>query len=473
MPISEPVSIICNFASWYKELWKVEDRETFTSEWQFPKSLKWNKISSSKKRSLCKNFTDMEIWSAVNSLGRGKAPEPDGFNVKFYIKYWDIFKDSILLAIQEFTTTAHLPDSWGDTNLNFIPKKEGPAKIIDYMPIALCNALYKILPKAIVNRLQLCMKQLVSQEQCAFIRGKKIHDNILITNEIVNIVKQGNIKYFRYKDMKLSHLAVADDLLIIIKGNPNNYSNVLKAINLYCSLTDQRVSKAIFEIFFPMHCLASVKDEVRKILEFKEGTYPMKYLGALIGAKKPDTSSQETILHKAINKSDGWASKSISQAGRMTLLNYVMNFLPIHIVSSSWVNSKTINRFQSLAKNYLWNSKANKKSLHLMGWDKIMLKKGIGGLGIKDLGILKLSIHAKKILPFLNKDKSLWARILNKRYEDYHPWFYRNVNKFSWHFKCLYEAILVLRDGLRMRVGNGAKINLWRDPWLSSTPIGK
>ncbi|WOL17010.1 hypothetical protein Cni_G25798 [Canna indica] len=56
--------------------------------------------------------------------------------------------------------------------------------------------------------------------------------------------ENGYIKCFNYKGMKLSHLAFADDILIVIKGNLKNCSNVMKAISLYCSLTDQRINNA-------------------------------------------------------------------------------------------------------------------------------------------------------------------------------------------------------------------------------------
>ncbi|WOK93286.1 hypothetical protein Cni_G01981 [Canna indica] len=112
-------------------------------EWRIAESLKWKRLQNRNKIHLCNDFSMEEILVAANSLGKGKAPGPDGFNIEFFIRYWDITKDSILMAIKEFTSIATLPMSWGETKLVFIPKDERPTSVTDYRPIALCNVIYK------------------------------------------------------------------------------------------------------------------------------------------------------------------------------------------------------------------------------------------------------------------------------------------------------------------------------------------
>ncbi|WOK92020.1 hypothetical protein Cni_G00711 [Canna indica] len=126
----------------------------------------------------------------------------------------------------------------------------------------------------------------------------------------------------------------------------------------------------------------------------------------------------------------------------------------MHVISSSWVNENVITKFQSVAGNYMWNSSSKKKEFHLIGWNKVLIRKSQGGLGIRDLGIMKFSIHDKKILSFLNKEKQLWSRVLISKYKDYHPW-------------------LADCKSLRRRIGDGADTNIWSDPWFSSIPICK
>ncbi|WOK97051.1 hypothetical protein Cni_G05759 [Canna indica] len=197
----------------------------------------------------------------------------------------------------------------------------------------------------------------------------------------------------------------------------------------------------------------------------------MKYLGASISPKKLSKSHQEAMVHKAMARIDGWAGKEISRAGKMVLLNSVMRSLPMHTLSSSWINEGVIDKFQGLARSYLWSFKGKKKRFHLIGWNKVLLRKNSGGLGVKDLGIMRHSIHAKRILPFLNKERNIWSKMLLNKYDGYHPWYPKSNKSFSRSFKCIHNAIQMLKEGLRVRIGNGTRVDMWKDPWLSNLPI--
>ncbi|WOL07126.1 hypothetical protein Cni_G15863 [Canna indica] len=157
--------------------------------------LKWKRLNNQKRAILCNEFTHKEIWEAVNSLGRGKAPGPDGYNVEFFIKYWAIVKDSFISGLTEFANSAVLPASWGETDLIFIPKKDGASKVTDHRLIALCNVTYKIVSKVLVNKLKAHISFLISEEQSAFVSGRKMHDSILMVSELVDVISKSKRKW--------------------------------------------------------------------------------------------------------------------------------------------------------------------------------------------------------------------------------------------------------------------------------------
>ncbi|XP_071742048.1 uncharacterized protein [Rutidosis leptorrhynchoides] len=71
------------------------------------------------------------------------------------------------------------------TIIALLPKVQSPCKVTDYRPISCCNVLYKCISKIITNRLKNALDDIVSINQSAFIPGRRISDNILLTQELM------------------------------------------------------------------------------------------------------------------------------------------------------------------------------------------------------------------------------------------------------------------------------------------------
>ncbi|GJR33442.1 protein LAZ1 [Tanacetum coccineum] len=66
------------------------------------------------------------------------------------------------------------------TFLALIPKVPTPLKVTDFRPISCCNVIYKCISKILTNRIINGVKEVVSDNQSAFVPGRRISDNILI-----------------------------------------------------------------------------------------------------------------------------------------------------------------------------------------------------------------------------------------------------------------------------------------------------
>lgn len=128
------------------------------------------------------------------------APGPDGFNVAFYRAAWPWISRDVHNLIISFYITGNLPTPLNATKIVLIPKKTHANLVTDFRPISLTNVAYKIIAKSLANRLKEELLDYIHHSQHAFIQGRRITDNIIITQEIVHSL---NLKSFNRHDFML------------------------------------------------------------------------------------------------------------------------------------------------------------------------------------------------------------------------------------------------------------------------------
>jgi hypothetical protein len=89
-------------------------------------------------------------------------------------------------AIKDFFTSGKLLQEINHTRIPLVPKVSTPTYITDYRPIACCNVLYKCITKIISDRVKGGLAHIVSINQSAFIPGRRISDNIMLTQELMH-----------------------------------------------------------------------------------------------------------------------------------------------------------------------------------------------------------------------------------------------------------------------------------------------
>jgi hypothetical protein len=95
-----------------------------------------------------------------------------------------------------------MPEEVNDTAIVLIPKKNDPEDIKDFRPISLCNVIFKVVSKCLVNRLRPILDGIISPTQSAFIPGRLITDNVLIAFECIHSIQTGSVakkKFCAYK----------------------------------------------------------------------------------------------------------------------------------------------------------------------------------------------------------------------------------------------------------------------------------
>nr|GEW33814.1 hypothetical protein [Tanacetum cinerariifolium] len=144
------------------------------------------KVSAISNNIMTRQVTKDEIKKAMFDIGDDKSPGPDGYTSLFFEKGWDIVRDDVCNAILDFFSNGKLLHELNPTFFALIPKVTTPSRVNDYRPISCCNVIYKCISKIITNRIIEGFKEVVSDNQSAFVPGRRISDNILITQELMH-----------------------------------------------------------------------------------------------------------------------------------------------------------------------------------------------------------------------------------------------------------------------------------------------
>ncbi|KAA3482763.1 reverse transcriptase [Gossypium australe] len=134
-------------------------------------------------------YTKEEIKVATFGMGPTKALGEDGFPAIFYQKCWHIVEDEVNRFCLQTLNEGKDFKQVNSTHIVLIPKIANPMNMKQFRPISLCNVIYKIMAKAIANRLRGVIEKCIDTAQSAFVPGRLISDNILLAYEILHTLK--------------------------------------------------------------------------------------------------------------------------------------------------------------------------------------------------------------------------------------------------------------------------------------------
>nr|KAJ0213104.1 hypothetical protein LSAT_V11C400156970 [Lactuca sativa] len=150
-----------------------------------PDSLFSKKLDLVDAVEMVKIVTNEEIKAALFDIDDDKAPGPDGFSARFFKAMWSIIGEDFCMAVKEFFANGKILKEVNATVIALVPKVDSPGKVSDFRPISCCFVIYKCISKIIVGRLRSHLGSIVADNQSAFIPGRSITDNILLSQDLV------------------------------------------------------------------------------------------------------------------------------------------------------------------------------------------------------------------------------------------------------------------------------------------------
>ncbi|KAK2637574.1 hypothetical protein Ddye_032366 [Dipteronia dyeriana] len=130
-----------------------------------------------------------EIRRAVFDIFPVKALGPDSILALFFKKFWNMVGLEVTKAYLGVLNEGRRLDVVKKTLIILILKTKKPERITNYCPVRFCNVLYKIVAKALANRLLGVLGEVISNTQSAFILGRLISYNAIIGFECMHALR--------------------------------------------------------------------------------------------------------------------------------------------------------------------------------------------------------------------------------------------------------------------------------------------
>ncbi|GKC83208.1 putative RNA-directed DNA polymerase [Tanacetum coccineum] len=353
-------------------------------------------------------------------MGNDKAPGPDGFTAVFFKKSWDIVGGKITNVVRDFFTNGNILKELNHIIISLIPKVSTPAKINDYHPISCCNVLFKCISKIITNRIKEDLGDLVSINQSAFVPGRRISDNILLTQELMrnyhrnrgpprrafkvdiqkayDTVDWGFLRSilvgFGFHPTMVDWIMVCvsttsysvcingdlygwfngkhrlrqDDLFLFTRGLPNSVRVIIDALEEFKNVSGLVPSIPKSTTFF-CNVSNALKAIILSSMPFAKGTLPVKYLGV------PLISSSYCIV----------------------IVRSVLSSMHIYWVLVYILPVRIIHDLEQLMRGFLWCQGEMKKGKAKVALEAVCLPHREGGLGICRLEDFNVALMATYI----------------------------------------------------------------------------
>ena len=136
--------------------------------------------------------TEEELGKAVKAMENNKSPGCDGLTSNFYKHFWPILGAELTRVYNHAFENGLLTVSQRRGIITLLFKKGDRTLLKNWRPVTLLNTDYKILTKALANRLQQVLPLIVNSDQTASIKGRTINDNTRLLADVISYVNEKN-----------------------------------------------------------------------------------------------------------------------------------------------------------------------------------------------------------------------------------------------------------------------------------------
>eukprot|EP00253_Pinus_taeda_P008568 PITA_08568 len=178
-----------------------------------------------------------------------------------------------------------------------------------------------------------------------------------------------------------THQQFVDDTML--HGTPTMkeataYKDIL---HLFSKASGMEINFAKSTIFF-FNTHQAVQSHLSRLLGFRIGSLPSRYLGAPLTLKPWQKNHWEKILANMERRCKHWTNRALNFAGRLVLTKAILQAIPQYMLLILPAPKGVLDQIRSIQRSFLWSGNSEKKKWSLVAWKKLCRPKNKGGLNL-------------------------------------------------------------------------------------------
>lgn len=277
---------------------------------------------------------------------------------------------------------------------------------------------------------------------------------------------------FSSNDVRVNSLQYADDTLALVDGPIQMVEN-LKSLLLWFEASSGLHVNCEKTQAFQINAYEDW-EQVLEIWKCTPGLLPDFYLGLPLASGFKKRESWSGLVENFRSKLAIWKRRYLTKAGRLVLVNSTLATLPIFMMSLFVMPISVGEELERIMRNFLWGSTEEKKKFHLIAWDEVCVGVNWGGLGIRRLRDVNVSLLSKWLWNIGIDDGKLWKRVIFAKYGKAKGGWCTNICNKA-HGCSFWKGIMLFKvffdNNVRYTVGRGDRILFWDHRWCGDVAL--
>ncbi|KAG7541754.1 Endonuclease/exonuclease/phosphatase superfamily [Arabidopsis thaliana x Arabidopsis arenosa] len=272
-------------------------------------------------------------------------------------------------------------------------------------------------------------------------------------------------------DPLITHLSFADDILVFFDGKESSLAAILEVLAQFKQVSGLGINLSKTCLFLDGNN-RDIIEQIAYTHNLIHGSLPVRYLGVPLIPHKLSASDYQPLIDKVKGRISSWTNRHLSFAGRLQLLQSVINSTINFWASIFLLPNKCLTTLEQICSAFLWNGVASSARGAKVSWEVVCSPKSAGGLGLKRLVDWNQIFGLKLIWLLYSQAGSLWVSWIKKfliRGRCFWDVDFRASG--SWIWRRLAKLRSLARPFVFCTVVSGRNSLFWHDNWTGLGPL--